>query len=123
METPPWFADALKDALKDVKKDLNDIKTDVAALKKISVKTQQLAAKAYNLQCGDGVGREYEELVFRDGKAPSETNLPPLTRRNDIETLTADQSRLYYTGYKAGDIPGHAARLAFIKKFVGCTVP
>ncbi|KAJ7839919.1 hypothetical protein B0H13DRAFT_155764 [Mycena leptocephala] len=126
---PPWFANALKDGLRDIKKDVekiqNDIKNikdDIRTLMDHTLKSQWLAAKAHNLQCGDGTARNFETLPFRDGKEPSAQNLPALDTLNAILQLSSEESRLYYKGYKAGVVPAHAARIAAIRKIIGCSV-
>ncbi|KAJ6539943.1 hypothetical protein B0H10DRAFT_2129498 [Mycena sp. CBHHK59/15] len=126
---PPWFADALREGLKDIKRDIqgiqediDTIKGDVRTLMNRTLKSQLLAAKAHNLQCGDGTARNFETLPFRDGKEPSAQDLPALDTLNDILQLSPEQSKLYYKGYKAGVVPAHAARIATIRKIIGCSV-
>ncbi|KAJ6558966.1 hypothetical protein B0H10DRAFT_2120287, partial [Mycena sp. CBHHK59/15] len=103
---PPWFADALREGLKDIKQDIqgiqediDTIKGDVRTLMNRTLKSQLLAAKAHNLQCGDGTARNFETLPFRDGKEPSAQDLPALDTLNAILQLSPEQSKLYYKGY------------------------
>ncbi|KAF8173823.1 hypothetical protein K438DRAFT_1850086 [Mycena galopus ATCC 62051] len=119
---PLWFADALKEGLKDITQDIKDIQDNVRTLMNRTVKSQVLAAKAHNLQCGDGTARNFESLPFRDGKEPSALALPALTTLKAILDLDSDHSKLYYKGYKAGPVPDHDARIAAIRKIIGCSV-
>ncbi|KAJ7133907.1 hypothetical protein C8R43DRAFT_1022512 [Mycena crocata] len=118
---PPWFADALKEGLKDIQEDIADIKSDIREIRKHSIRCEMLAAKAYNLQCGNGTARKFEPLPFRDGKYPSVQGLPVLDTLDSILALSADDSRAYYRGYRAGVAPVHADRLKAIQQMVGCT--
>ncbi|KAJ7321234.1 hypothetical protein DFH08DRAFT_1085900 [Mycena albidolilacea] len=146
---PAWFADAVKEALKDslkelkddlrdikldirdikdgiedIKKNVDTLKDDVCLLKEHSVKTQILAAKSHNLRCGNGSGRPFEPVPFLDGKEPSAQDLPLLTDLAVIRKLSPRDSSAYYKGYHRhqGALPAPAVRIEAIRVFVGCSL-
>ncbi|KAJ7232955.1 hypothetical protein B0H12DRAFT_1144405 [Mycena haematopus] len=119
---PPWFANALQVGLQDIKDGIEEIKEDITALTIRAVKVEALAAKTYNLQCGDGTARNFEVLPFRNGMQPSELALPALITSSAVRDLSDADSRKYYRGYKAGAVPDHAIRIQTIRSIIGCTV-
>ncbi|KAJ7673265.1 hypothetical protein DFH06DRAFT_1175074 [Mycena polygramma] len=128
---PPWFAAALKDALKDalvditkdlasIKDDIRDMKEDIRALKRDATKNRILAARSHNLACGDGQGRKFEPLPFSDGTEPPQ-DLPTLDTLRSIQELTAPQAKLYCKGYMPGTTGNRGTHIEAIRKFVGCS--
>jgi len=99
------------------------MKEDIKELKENGVKTHNLAAKSYNLQCGSGSGRSFEPVLFLDGKEPSE-DLPCLANLAAIRRLSPEQSAAYYKGYHQhqGDLPPPDERIEAIRVFVGGSV-
>ncbi|KAJ6623796.1 hypothetical protein B0H10DRAFT_2008523 [Mycena sp. CBHHK59/15] len=106
---PPWFADALREGLKDIKQDIQGIQEDIDTIKgdvrTLMNRTLRASCSqprsAHNLQCGDGTARNFETLPFRDGKEPSAQDLPALDTLNAILQLSPEQSKLYYKAPRA----------------------
>ncbi|KZP30785.1 hypothetical protein FIBSPDRAFT_1038039 [Athelia psychrophila] len=122
--TPQWFTAAFEPFVKETRDMADKVAADVQTLLKAVNRIERLSALAHNWQVASGLAIPLQMVPFADGTDPTgnQHNLPLLSNKDNVDQLSTDDARSYYTGYYPRD---HSTRNATkhredIMRAIGC---